>query len=71
MIAICTGLYAKSWYLTHARSKIDRAAERFSELDQRIAYIRHAGGVSIPGAVFGALTQGITISLALHDLLHF
>jgi len=70
LIAICTGLYAKSWYLAHARGKIDRATERFSELDQRIAYIRHAGGVSIPGAVFGALTQGITISLALHDLLH-
>lgn len=70
MIAVCAGLYAKSWYLAHALSKIDRATERYSAMDRRLAYIRRAGGVSKPGAVFGALTQGITISLALRDLLH-
>ena len=70
MIAICTGLYAKSWYVAHALGKIGEATQRFSIADQRMAYIRHAGGVSIPGAVFGALTQGVTISLALRDLLH-
>ena len=69
MIAFCTGLYAKSWYLTHALGKIDAATKRFPAMDRRLAYIRHAGGVSVPGAVFGALTQGITVSLAVHDLL--
>lgn len=70
MIAFCTGLYAKSWYLAHALGKIDTATKRFPAMDQRLAYVRHAGGVSVAGAVFGALTQGITVSLAVHDLLH-
>ncbi len=69
MIAICTGLYAKSWYLGHAVNKIDKATETFPTLEQHTAYLRRAGGVSIPGAVFGALTQGITVFLALRDLL--
>lgn len=71
VIAVFTGLYAKSWYLGHALAKAGIAVSRFTDTEQRFAYMRRAGGVSVAGAIFGAVTQIATILNALRDALLF
>lgn len=69
LIAIACGLFAKSWYAEHAARRIAKAYREFEDPNIRQAYIEHAGGVSVAGAVFGLLTQVATISVIVLDLL--
>ncbi len=69
LIAFVCGLFAKSWYAEHAARRIAKAYREFEDPLTRRAYIEHAGGVSVAGAVFGFLTQIATISVVILDIL--
>lgn len=69
LIAVACGLFAKSWYAEHAARRIAKAHRDFEDQHTRQAYIEHAGGVSVAGAVFGFLTQIATISVIILDIL--
>lgn len=69
LIALACGLFAKSWYTEHAARRIAKAYREFEDPHIRRAYIEHAGGVSVAGAVFGLLTQIATISVIILDIL--
>ena len=69
LIALVCGLFARSWYAEHATRRIAKAYREFGDPNIRQAYIEHAGGVSIAGAVFGFLTQIATISVIILDIL--
>lgn len=69
LIAVACGLFAKSWYGEHAARRIGKAYREFEDPRIRQAYIEHAGGVSVAGAVFGFLTQVATISVIILDIL--
>lgn len=69
VIAIVCGLFARFWYAEHATRRIAKAHREFHDPRTRQAYIEHAGGVSVAGAVFGFLTQIATISVIILDIL--
>lgn len=69
LIALACGLFAKSWYAEHAARRIAKAYREFEDPITRQAYIEHAGGVSVAGAVFGFLTQIATLSIIVLDIL--
>ena len=69
LIAVACGLFARTWYAEHADRRIEKAYREFEDPDVRLAYIEHAGGVSVAGAVFGFLTQVATLSVVILDLL--
>lgn len=69
LIAVASGLFAKSWYIEHAARRIAKAYREFEDPRTRQAYIEHAGGVSVAGAVFGLLTQIATISVIILDIM--
>jgi len=68
-IAMICGFFAKSWYAEHAARRITKAYREFEDPITRRAYIEHAGGVSVAGAVFGFLTQIATLSIIILDIL--
>ncbi len=69
LIAMACGLFAKPWYIEHAARRIAKAYREFEDPPTRQAYIEHAGGVSVAGAVFGFLTQIATISVIILDIM--
>lgn len=69
LIAVACGLFAKTWYVEHAARRIAKAYREFEDPRTRQAYIDHAGGVSVAGAVFGLLTQIATISVIILDIM--
>ena len=69
VIAIAAGAFGKSWYLDHALNRIEKARRAYSSDDGRLAYIAHAGNVSVAGAIFGLLTQAVTLTVLVIGLL--
>ncbi len=69
LIAVACGFFARHWYIEHATRRIAKAYRDFEDPYTRQAYIEHAGGVSVAGAVFGFLTQIATISVIILDIM--
>lgn len=69
VIAIAAGVFGKSWYLDHALNRIEKARREYSSDDGRFAYIAHAGNISVAGAIFGLLTQAVTLTVLVIGLL--
>lgn len=55
VIPAILAIFAKRIYINHALQRIRKADERNLTLTERDAYLERAGGVSIPGAVFGCI----------------
>lgn len=69
-VALVAGLFARRWYLDHARRRVSEAHRIFPEERNRIAFLRHAGGVSIPGAVLGLAIEIATVTATLSGILN-
>lgn len=69
VIAIVAGLFGKQWYLDHATRRIEDALQNFPAGAPRNAFLRHAGGVSIPGAVLGCAIEAASAMATLSGLL--
>lgn len=69
LIAVTAGAFGRSWYVDHALRRIAKAHREFSEPSIRTIYMQRAGGTSIPGAIFGCLTQVVTLAVVVLDIL--
>ena len=69
VIAVVAGLFAKSWYIDHAVKRIRRAKQELPNEESRRIFMERAGGVSVAGALFGLLIQGVTIAVVVLGLL--
>lgn len=68
--ALVAGLFARRWYLDHARRRISEAHRNFPEEPNRVAFLRHAGGVSVPGAILGLAIEIATVAATLSGVLN-
>lgn len=68
--ALVAGLFARRWYLDHARRQIVRAYRTFADEPSRNAFLRQAGGISIPGAILGLAIEVATVAATLSGLLN-
>lgn len=70
LIALVAGLFARRWYLDHARRRILDARGFFPDTRRRIAFLRRAGGVSVPGAILGSAIEIATVTATLSGILN-
>ena len=70
IIALVAGLFARQWYVDHARRRIREAHRNFPVNRDRIVFLRHAGGVSVPGAILGLTIEIATVTATLSGLLN-
>ncbi len=64
-LGVFFGLVAKSFYLDIGLGKLKKADANGREGPEREAYLKKAGGVSIPGAVLGSAIMASAIALAV------
>lgn len=69
VIGLVAGLCGKQWYLDHAARRIENARQNFQAGAPRNAFLRHAGGVSIPGAILGCAIEAASAMATLSGLL--
>lgn len=70
VIGLTAGLFGKQWYLDHANRRILEAHRNFPAGPHRNGFLRHAGGVSIAGAILGFAIELATVTATLSGLLH-
>lgn len=70
VIALAAGLFARQWYVDHAGRRIREAHRNFPGSRNRVAFLRHAGGVSVPGAILGLTIEIATVTATLSGLLN-
>lgn len=66
---LAAGLFGKQWYLDHAKRRVRDARRLYPAGPHRSAFLRHAGGTSIPGAVLGCTIEIATVTATLSGLL--
>ena len=69
LIAVTAGAFGRSWYVDHALRRIAKAHGAFDDPSIRTIYMQRAGGISVPGAIFGFLTQVVTLAVVVLDIL--
>jgi len=69
IVSTVAGLFGHRWYLDHVVRRIRDAREKFPLEQDRTAFLRRAGGVSLAGAAFGAAIEVATVSATLSGLL--
>ena len=62
--SVLTGMYADRAYLAHAINRIRKARELDLHGEGRVAYLRHAGGASLPAGIVAGLIYAGMIALA-------
>lgn len=69
VIGLVAGLFGRQWYLDHAARRIADTRRNFRAGAYRNAFLRHAGGVSIPGAILGCAIEVASAMATLSGLL--
>jgi len=69
VIGLAAGLFGRQWYLDHAKRRILDACRIYPAGPHRNAFLRHTGGISIPGAVLGCTIEIATVTATLSGLL--